>query len=67
MGPPILYEGWVLKKRRKKMQGTEALLPAPRWIDSLNRSKLVRFRPPLLYPLRVRIFILCIWSRRARP
>jgi len=22
-GPPVIYEGWVLKKRRKKMQGNE--------------------------------------------
>lgn len=25
VGPPIMHEGWVLKKRRKKMQGAEVL------------------------------------------
>ena len=71
VGSPIMYEGWVLKKRRKKMQGMEALLPASevQCIDfsPLGHSKLVRFCPPLLYPLRVRDPILRIWPRRARP
>jgi len=26
--PPVMHEGWVLKKRRKKMQGTEVSLSA---------------------------------------
>lgn len=54
VGPSVMHEGWVLKKRRKKMQGTEVLLPASKCIDSLNppwRPKLVRFRSPLLYSL----------------
>lgn len=28
VGPSVMHEGWVLKKRRKKMQGTGILLPA---------------------------------------
>ena len=43
--------------------------PPPQCIDfnPLRYSKLVRFCPPLFYPLRIRGLILRIWPRRARP